>query len=141
MKTQSQYYSHPGRKLALWGLAMALALASTVGSGAVAQGGIGRSTVDSSQSSVGGVQSAAKSEPSPLAIRRSPFAHTPPANLPLVNPQTSTTRTITFSYDRSGRLASANYGDGVLLVYDYDPAGNLQRVTDHFDVFLPLVAR
>jgi YD repeat-containing protein len=90
---------------------------------------------------VGGVQSAAKSEPSPLAIRRSPFAHTPPANLPLVNPQTSTTRTITFSYDRSGRLASANYGDGVLLVYDYDPAGNLQRVTDHFDVFLPLVAR
>lgn len=49
--------------------------------------------------------------------------------------------TVTYAYDRSGRLASANYGDGVLLVYDYDPAGNLEFVTDHFDLFLPLVLR
>lgn len=50
-------------------------------------------------------------------------------------------RTISYTYDRAGRLRSANYGEGALLVYTYDAAGNLIRLTDHFGIWLPLLLR
>jgi YD repeat-containing protein len=65
----------------------------------------------------------------------------PPANSPPANSPTSNACTVSYTYDRSGRLTSANYGQGKLLVYSYDPAGNLLRRTDHFDTYLPLVMR
>jgi len=70
-----------------------------------------------------------------------PPASTPITEVSQVDAVTSTPRTVTFSYDRSGRLTSANYGDGVLLVYDYDPNGNLKQVTDRFGLYLPVILR
>lgn len=58
-----------------------------------------------------------------------------------VTPEAQDAGTVTYTYDRNGRLESANYGDGVLLVYDYDPNGNLKRVTDHFGIYLPVTLR
>jgi YD repeat-containing protein len=133
MSIKLQYHSHPGRKPAFWGLVVALVLILTVGSaGAVGPAGMPRSW--------------ASSELSPSAIRHAPLARMHPANMPIAderpaNPQASNARTVTFSYDRNGRLTSANYGDGVLLVYRYDPAGNLEGVTGRLCIFLPLVVR
>lgn len=64
-----------------------------------------------------------------------------PEGLSQTDIMTSTARTVTFSYDRSGRLTFANYGEGELLVYDYDLNGNLKQVTDHFSMYLPIVLR
>jgi YD repeat-containing protein len=58
-----------------------------------------------------------------------------------VTPEAQDANVVTYTYDRSGRLTSANYGDGALLVYSYDPGGNLTQVTDHFGIYLPVILR
>ena len=35
--------------------------------------------------------------------------------------------TVFYTYDAAGRLTGANYGDGVNIVYTYDPNGNLLK--------------
>lgn len=79
---------------------------------------------------------------SPVAMRNTQ-APPPDRNPQLAtgNRQQSNSRVVNYTYDHNGRLTSANYGDGVLLVYDYDPSGNLKRVTDHFGIYLPLILR
>ncbi|MBU0703499.1 MAG: hypothetical protein KKC18_06490 [Chloroflexi bacterium] len=55
------------------------------------------------------------------------LANLPLANLPPANPHTSNARTVSYTYDRSGRLTSANYGQGKLLVYHYDLPATCNR--------------
>ena len=58
-----------------------------------------------------------------------------------VNQPSKASRTITFSYDAAGRLASVNYSNGKSIAYTYDSAGNLTRQAVRFNVYLPLVLR
>ena len=41
------------------------------------------------------------------------------------NPQQSASRTVTYTYDDTGRLVLADYGDNRSIVFTYDDAGNL----------------
>ncbi len=77
-----------------------------------------------------------------VPLRGSGAAGVPPAPAapqPYAAPAQS--RTITYQYDGAGRLTMANYGGDGLLVYSYDQAGNLVRITDHVAIYLPLVTR
>ncbi|MBL7063649.1 MAG: hypothetical protein ISS49_05490 [Anaerolineae bacterium] len=66
----------------------------------------------------------------PVAARNTQHA-TRNAQLPISNPQSpilnpqSASRTVTYTYDDTGRLVLADYGDNRSIVFTYDDAGNL----------------
>ncbi len=141
MKTTHKFQTRSVHKMALWGLIAALVLLLSVrGVGAGEQGRAGAREWESTGVWGQGFERVNVSLAS-SSYTDMPHADMPPANSPPANSPTSNACTVSYTYDRSGRLTSANYGQGKLLVYSYDPAGNLLRRTDHFDTYLPLVMR
>lgn len=61
--------------------------------------------------------------------------------LPSGSPEAA--RTVTYSYDGTGRLIEADYVGDAVVEYQYDPGGNLVVVQpgDGYNVYLPLVLR
>lgn len=49
--------------------------------------------------------------------------------------------TVTYSYDKAGRLTSASYGGGRGFAYSYDPTGNIVKIGKGFPwpMFLPAI--
>ena len=120
MNRINKFQTPSGRKVALWGLVVALALLLVVGAGVQGSGG-------------------AEGQGSPSAALRT--GEGAAAQSPISNIQYPTSsRTVTYTYDDAGRLIQADYGGGAVLDYAYDAAGNLLG-RGRYNVYVPLVLR
>jgi len=65
------------------------------------------------------------------------------ADLPVPSsPQDTLERTVSYTYDATGRLTSADYGEGVGINFAYDAAGNLISASlGGNNIYLPIVIR
>lgn len=119
-KTQ-KFQTPSGRKLALWGLivALALLLALPVPSAAEGSNAKGLTLVTESQGRAAALTLAEAQ--SLISNIQSPVS-------------------VTYAYDDAGRLIQADYGGGAVLDYAYDAAGNLLG-RGEYNVYVPLVLR
>lgn len=133
MRTSSvhTFQTPSNRRAVIWGLIVIAALLLMLGA---------RAPFGSAQDEYGS-QGAAMPGLALSAVEGSGSAE---AQSPSPNIQMAmSSRTINYTYDAAGRLASVNYGGGAGMAYTYDAAGNLVGVSPGggYSIYLPLVLR